>query len=174
MADADAAFLRGMIVHHAQAVEMARMAPSHDASAGVRRMAERTIASQEDEIARMADWLRERGLPETAGHGANHAGMGPAAHGADHAGMPGMLTPERMARLDAARGAEFDRVFLVSMIDHHRGAVEMVRRLLATPGAGRDPTVFRLASDVSADQTAEIGRMQRMLAALVIQGPTAP
>jgi uncharacterized protein (DUF305 family) len=159
--EADAAFLRGMIAHHAQAVEMARLAAPNDASAGVRRLAERVLAGQEDEMGRMRAWLRARGLSDAGGHD-------------DHAGMPGMLPPARLEALAAARGEAFDRLFLASMIEHHRGAVEMVRRLFATPGAGRDPALFRLASDVSSEQAAEIARMQRMLAPLVLQGPVAP
>jgi uncharacterized protein (DUF305 family) len=81
--------------------------------------------------------------------------------------MPGMLTDDQMKELDAARGTEFDRLFLRDMIQHHQGAVSMVNSLFATPGAAQDQSVFKLASDVSADQTTEIARMQKMLAAVM-------
>ena len=114
------------------------------------------MVGQEDEIAILARWLEDRGepVPDRAAH-------------ADHAGhMPGMLGPEDLARLDAARGPAFDRLFLTLMIRHHEGALEMVDQLLAAQGAGQDETVFRIASDVHADQTAEIGRMRQALATL--------
>jgi len=84
--------------------------------------------------------------------------------------MPGMLTEEQMKQLDAARGTDFDRLFLNFMIQHHRGAVQMVKELLDTPGAANDETVWKLAADVNVDQTTEITRMQQMLALLTIQG----
>ena len=157
--EADARFLSGMIGHHAQAVVMAGWAPTHGASRSLQVLAERIAVAQRDEIAFMARWLRERGrpVPDTA-----HAMMGHAAGEA----MPGMLTPEELARLDAARGPAFDRLFLTFMIRHHEGALTMVDRLFATPGAGQDDTVFKFASDVSADQTTEIDRMSEMLEAL--------
>jgi uncharacterized protein (DUF305 family) len=82
--------------------------------------------------------------------------------------MPGMLTSEQMQQLDAARGKEFDKRFLTGMIQHHRGAVEMVKELFATPGAGQDEAVFKFANDVNVDQTTEIARMQRMLASILL------
>ena len=81
--------------------------------------------------------------------------------------MPGMLTEEQMKQLDEARGSEFDRLFLTLMIQHHRGAVSMVETLLGTYGAGQDEIVFKFASDVNIDQTTEIARMEKMLAALI-------
>ena len=84
--------------------------------------------------------------------------------------MPGMLTEEQMKQLDAARGTDFDRLFLTFMTQHHRGAVQMVKELLDTPGAANDETVWKLAADVNVDQTTEINRMQQMLALLTIQG----
>jgi uncharacterized protein (DUF305 family) len=91
--------------------------------------------------------------------------------GMDHgAPMPGMLTAEQLAQLDQARGADFDRLFLNDMIQHHMGAIVMVNQLFATEGAAQDETTFRLASDVYADQTTEIDRMQKMLAALPSAG----
>jgi uncharacterized protein (DUF305 family) len=155
--------MSGMIHHHAQAVVMAKWVPTHDASDALRRMAERIDVGQRDEIGLMSRWLRDRGLPvpDTAGsHDHMMAGMDHSMH------MPGMLTAEQMAQLDSARGLEFDRRFLVFMIQHHKGAITMVDQLFASQGAGQDETVFRMASDIYADQTTEIERMQRMLDAL--------
>lgn len=161
---ADIDFMRGMIHHHAQALVMSRMAPTHGASPSLRIMAERIINAQRDEIALMTRWLRDRGEPapseaERAGH--EHD---PAMH------MPGMLSPEQMAALDAAGGEEFDRLFLTYMIQHHQGAVTMVRELFATRGAARQETVFKLASDIEADQTSEITRMRTMLQEVLFGG----
>ena len=157
-----------MIAHHAQAIVMANMAPTHAASASVRRLAERIINAQQDEIVLMQQWLRDRGQPvpdasEMAGH-MDHTG---------HAAMPGMLTPAQLRQLEDARGAEFDRLFLTFMIQHHRGAITMVRELLATPGAAQDQSVFKLASDVNVDQTTEVERMTSMLASILFQPPPA-
>lgn len=161
--EADVAFMTGMIQHHAQAVLMAGWASDHGASPSVQRLCERIVVGQSDEIELMARWLRDRGEvpPPHSGHhmrpGTDHS----------HAGlMPGMLTPEQLAELDRARGPDFDRLFLTYMIQHHRGALAMVDRLFGSPGAGQDETVFRLASDIQADQSTEIDRMQLMLAAL--------
>jgi uncharacterized protein (DUF305 family) len=156
---ADVQFLSGMIAHHAQAVLMAGWAPSHGAAQSVRLLCERMVVGQRDEIALMQRWLRERHetVPPADGHGGS-------MHGMNHAGlMPGMLTPGQMAQLDAARGPEFDRLFLELMIQHHRGAITMVEQLLRTQGAAQDGEVFRFAADVNADQTTEIDRMSRML-----------
>jgi uncharacterized protein (DUF305 family) len=167
--EADAHFMSSMIGHHAQAVEMARLAPTHGASPAVRTLADRIINAQQDEIATMQLWLRDHGLPVPAAEG--HAGM---HHGAGHEMlMPGMLTPGQMAQLEQARGAEFDRLFLTLMIQHHRGAVSMVSQLFGSPGAAQDETVFKFASDVNVDQTTEIARMQRMLAEFFF-GSAAP
>jgi len=149
----------GMIGHHAQAVLMAGWAPSHDASAAVRALCERIVVGQRDEIAVMERWLSERheAVPPADPHGHVMPGM-------DHPMlMPGMLTPEQLARLDSARGPEFDRLFLTFMIQHHRGAITMVRQLFDTQGAAQDGLLFQIASDVNADQIAEIDRMTRML-----------
>jgi uncharacterized protein (DUF305 family) len=162
--EADVRFITGMIGHHAQALVMAGLAPSHGAGPSVRTLTARIINSQEDEIATMQQWLRDRGQPvlEVKIEGTNLVVHGPeyAMH------MPGMLTPEQMRELDEARGTEFDRLFLVHMIQHHRGAVTMVHDLFRTDGAGQDRTVFKLASDIQVDQATEIARMERMLAAL--------
>jgi uncharacterized protein (DUF305 family) len=158
----DVHFMSGMIAHHAQAVLMAGWAPSHGASPAVQALCERIVVGQRDEIVSMQRWLRERHepVPEPDPRGYLMPGM-------DHPMlMPGMLTPEQLAQLDGARGSEFDRLFLTFMIQHHRGALAMVRELLDTPGAARDGLLFQFASDVSADQLTEINRMTGMLDAL--------
>lgn len=156
---ADVKFMQGMIHHHAQAVTMSQWAPAHGASAQLRTLAERIDVGQRDEIATMERWLRDHHepLPMTDMH--DMPGMQMPM-------MPGMLTPAQMKELDAARGADFDRLFLTFMIQHHQGALQMVKDLYASPGAGQESQIFRFASDVVADQTAEIERMQKMLAAL--------
>ncbi|HKP75708.1 MAG TPA: DUF305 domain-containing protein, partial [Longimicrobiaceae bacterium] len=179
--DADARFMTNMIGHHAQAIVMAQMAPSHGASPQIQTLAGRIINAQRDEIVTMQTWLRDRGRPvPQVGPGGEHAGhdMGGMQHdmaGMQHdALMPGMLTPEQLAALDAARGPEFDRMFLRLMIQHHSGAVQMVSELFGSYGAGQDETVFKFASDVNVDQTTEIARMQRMLADLIFGESTSP
>ena len=148
--------MSGMIVHHEQAVVMARWALDtvHGAGPELRAFAERMLVSQNDEIALMERWLRERGEARM-----DHAML-----------MPGMLTPQQLERLNESRGAAFDQQFLTLMIQHHRGAIVMVDELLATPGAAQDGLVFQFASDIHADQLAEIDRMQRLLATLLIEG----
>ena len=166
--EADIHFMSGMIGHHAQAIKMANWAPTHGASPSVLTLAQRIINAQTDEIATMQQWLRDRRqtVPEP-----DPAGMKMKMGGMEHVMlMPGMLSPEQMQQLDAAREAEFDRLFLTYMIQHHRGAVQMVKELFESPGAGQDELVFKFASDVNVDQTTEIARMQRMLAVLTIQG----
>jgi uncharacterized protein (DUF305 family) len=156
--------MSGMIGHHAQAIVMSGWAPSHDAGAAVRRLAERIINAQQDEIATMQRWLRDRGQTVPA---ARPGGMKMKMNGVEHEMlMPGMLTDTQMRQLDQARGPEFDRLFLTFMIQHHRGAVSMVQGLFASRGAGQDETVFKFANDVSVDQSTEIARMEKMLAAL--------
>ncbi|HXT17113.1 MAG TPA: DUF305 domain-containing protein [Gemmatimonadaceae bacterium] len=173
---ADVAFMQGMIQHHAQAVMMSAFAPTHGASAAIRSLAERIDVSQRDEIGLMQRWLADRHqsapdpLAARGAHGMNGMPGMPTMSGMADSTMPklmpGMLTPAQMKQLDAARGAEFDRLFLTFMIQHHRGALTMVDDLFAVPGAGQENQVFRFASDVTADQTAEIGRMEKMLGAL--------
>ena len=160
---ADARFMTGMIGHHAQALVMSRMAPTHGASPSIQTLAGRIINAQQDEIGLMQQWLRERGQPVPEVH---IEGTNLMIHGGDHGLMPGMLTPEQIKQLDQARGADFDRLFLTFMIQHHRGAVSMVHELFASPGAGQDDVAFKLASDVQVDQITEIDRMEKMLAAL--------
>ncbi len=163
--DPDVHFMSAMIGHHAQALEMSALAPTHAASPSVRTLAERIINGQQDEIVTMQQWLRDRRkpVPEPARSVSGTAGAGHAHH--DQALMPGMLTEAQMRELDQARGPEFDRLFLSSMIQHHGGAVAMVKDLFGTPGAAQDETVFKFANDVSVDQSTEIERMEKMLAA---------
>lgn len=160
---ADVHFMSGMIHHHAQAVLIAEWAPTHGASAELQRLAERIVVGQNDEIALMQNWLRDRGEPVPDG---SAGPMKMQMNGMEHEMlMPGMLSDEQLAQLDAARGMAFDRLFLTFMIQHHEGAVTMVDELFGSPGAGQDEVVFRFASDVYADQTTEIDRMEKMLAA---------
>jgi uncharacterized protein (DUF305 family) len=157
---ADVDFMTGMIGHHAQAVVMAGWAPTHGARLDVRLLCERIAVAQTDEIASMQRWLRERNQPVPDAHEI-HGQMMP---GMDmHMLMPGMLTDAELAQLDKARGPEFDRLFLTFMIKHHQGAVSMVETLLGSNDAAEDDVVYRFASDVYADQTTEIARMQKML-----------
>ncbi len=167
----DVAFMRGMIQHHAQAITISRWAASHGASPAVQRLTARIINAQTDEIALMQKWLgdRNRTFPHVDSTGAvhnpddEHAGhQMPGGHGG-HTGMPGMLNAAQLAELDAARGEEFDKLFLSFMIQHHRGAVLMVRDLLSANGAGQDETIFKFAADVEVDQSTEIRRMLQML-----------
>ena len=159
----DVKFMTDMIGHHAQAIRMSRMAPSHGASPAVQTLAARIINAQTDEIFNMQQWLadRQKPWPHVDVTGAMHGG-----HESHHAMMAGMLTDAQMAELDAARGTAFDRLFLTYMIQHHKGAVAMVKELLSGGGAAHNDTVFRLAGDINVDQTTEIARMEKMLAAL--------
>jgi uncharacterized protein (DUF305 family) len=162
--EADVHFMSGMIGHHAQAIVMANWAPTHGANPAVRRLAERIINAQQDEIGTMQRWLSDRlkPVPEASPHG-----MKMTMNGVEHYMlMPGMLTEAQMKQLDQARGAEFDKLFLTFMIQHHRGAVSMVKELFDSYGAGQDETVFKFASDVNVDQLTEIARMEKMLVAL--------
>lgn len=160
---ADVHFMTGMISHHAQALVMARWAESHGAGPSIRTLAARITNAQRDEIASMQGWLRDRGqaVPEV-----EITEQGMAIRGGHAMHMPGMLTDTQMAELEKARGPHFDRLFLTYMIQHHQGAVTMVRELFATDGAGQDEAVFKFASDVQVDQTTEIARMERMLGQL--------
>ena len=160
----------GMIHHHAQAIVMSRWAPTHGASKSVTTLAERIINAQQDEILSMQRWLRSHGqpAPEPDPHGMMME-MGGMKH---EMLMPGMLTDEQMKQLDAARGKDFDLLFLRYMIQHHQGAVTMVNDLFATPGAAQETAVYKMASDVFADQTTEIDRMQKMLASAVFETGT--
>ncbi len=183
----DAEFMRGMIGHHAQALAMTALVPARTARADLRLLAERIEVAQRDEIALMRGWLADRGeaAPDSAGgahdaHGGGHAGHaghagGPAASGAPAAGpRPGMLTPAELSALAAARGPAFERAFLAAMIRHHEGALAMVARFFAAPGAAQEPDTFGFASDVDADQRAEIARMRALLATLGARPGAAP
>ncbi|MEP6491871.1 MAG: DUF305 domain-containing protein [bacterium] len=166
---ADIHFMSGMIAHHSQAILIAKWAPSHDAGALLHPLTERIINAQQDEIVLMQRWLRDRNQPVP---NATSGQMTMPMDGMEHSMlMPGMLTDKQLKQLDAARGPEFDQLFLTFMIQHHRGAVSMVKDLFATYGAGQDETVFKFASDVNVDQTTEIARMQKMLMTLVLGSP---
>jgi uncharacterized protein (DUF305 family) len=154
---ADVRFMQGMIGHHAQALEMAALLPSRTASEAMKKLALRIEASQADEIKMMQEWLTTRGQPLPDPH---------AHHAQDPVLMPGMLSGAEMARLTAAAGLAFDRLFLEFMIKHHEGALVMVKELFSTPGAGQESDIFAFASDVDADQRMEIDRMSAMLASL--------
>lgn len=172
---ADIAFMSGMIMHHAQAVKMAGWAASHGASQSLQVYCGRVAMAQAAEIGLMKQWLAERNQPVPAIDTASadmmaHMNMPGMQHDASMKMMPGMLSPAQMHQLDASRGVEFDRMFLIFMIQHHRGALQMVDTLFKTPGAAQDEIVFKFANDVQADQTTEIDRMQQMLDAL----PPAP
>lgn len=148
--EADVRFMRGMIAHHAQAIEMTDLVAERTDREDFRRLAQRIEISQEDEIARMERWLEARGEAPPAEH--LHGDL-----------MPGMLTGEQMERLAAARGTEFERLFLELMIQHHEGALVMVAELFSTEGASQDAELFQFASHVDADQRGEIARMRSML-----------
>ncbi|HEX5439218.1 MAG TPA: DUF305 domain-containing protein [Gemmatimonadaceae bacterium] len=167
--EADIRFMTGMIPHHSQAIVMSGWAPSHGANPDVQRLAARIINAQRDEIVTMQSWLRDRRQPVPPASAAGMPMM--AMDGSQHTMlMPGMLTPEQMKQLDAARGADFDRLFLTFMIQHHSGAISMVKDLFASYGAGQDELVFKLASEINVDQSTEIARMRKMLVFLALGG----
>lgn len=151
---ADVVFVEGMIVHHRQAVEMAVLAPDRAADPRVRALAERIAIAQEIEITAYESWLAERAGALGGGHG-GHGGHGGAAP------HPGMATPEQIAALRTTSGAEFDRSFLELMIAHHEGALAMAEQHRL---GGTDVLAQQMADDVTVEQTAEIARMQALLA----------
>ena len=160
---ADVEFMSGMIPHHAQAVLIAGWAGSHGARPDVKVLCERIVVAQRDEIEFMRNWLRDR---EQAVPDANATHHRMKMNGVEHDMlMPGMLTPEQLAQLDNARNGEWDRLFLASMIRHHEGAIKMVDELFDSYGAMQDDEIYKFASDMYADQTTEIERMQKMLGA---------
>ena len=165
---ADVSFIQGMIHHHAQAILIAGWAKSHGASASVQQLCDRIVVSQTDEITIFQRWLAQRGQA-TVDLNAMHAMM-PSMD--PKAVMPGMLTDQQLAALDAARGDQFDQLFLQDMIQHHQGAITMVNDLFAV-GSGEDETVYKFATDIYADQTTEIARMQKMLASIMFGTPPA-
>jgi len=162
--EADVDFMSGMIPHHAQAVIIAGWAPSHGARKEIAILCERIVVEQRDEIVMMQNWLRDRGQTVPDATSTRHKMK---MNGIEHEMlMPGMLTDEEMAALDRARELEFDRLFLIDMIKHHQGAIDMVDVLFKSYGAAQDETVFKFASDVYADQSIEIDRMNAMLEAV--------
>jgi uncharacterized protein (DUF305 family) len=162
--DGDIEFMSGMIPHHAQAVLIAGWAASHGARPDIQVLCERQVIAQRDEIAFMRTWLRDRSQPVPAADATHHRMK---MNGVEHDMlMPGMLSPEQLAELDKARGTEWDRLFLTSMIRHHEGAIKMVDDLFKSYGALQDDDVYKLASDIYADQTTEIERMGKLLAGL--------
>ena len=165
---ADIDFMTHMIGHHAQAIRISNLVPARTSNGEIRTLAERIINAQHDEITTMQRWLGDRRQPVPDGRATT---MRMTMNGMEHdMAMPGMLSDAQMKQLEAATGSDFDRLFLFLMIQHHRGAVSMVKDLFATPGAGQDETVFKFASDVNVDQTTEIARMERMLLTLKLEG----
>ena len=165
---ADVEFMQGMILHHAQAVEMTAMIRSRTQNKDLRSLGARISSSQADEIKFMKRWLAARGeslsmaMPNMPSMDMSHE----ASHEALHetvAPMPGMLTPKQMEALQQAKGAEFDRLFLLGMIQHHNGALTMVKDLFDTAGAGQDAELFDFATDADNTQRAEIRIMESML-----------
>jgi uncharacterized protein (DUF305 family) len=154
---ADVAFMQGMIGHHAQAIEMVALLRTRTTRQDLQMLGLRIEVSQRDEIQMMQDWLRARGQTVPDEH-AHHM------HGATL--MPGMLSPDQMKKLEGAKGVEFDKLFLEYMIQHHEGALTMVKDLMASPGAAQESQIFAFASDVEADQAAEITRMRALRASM--------
>jgi uncharacterized protein (DUF305 family) len=169
---ADVQFMTGMISHHAQAVIMAKMAPTHGAGRAVQTLCGRIINAQNDEIALMQNWLRDRNRPVPE---AKPLPMKMMMNGHEmEMLMPGMLSDDQMKALDAERGTAFDTLFLRGMIQHHQGAITMVQQLFASPGAGQDDAVFKFANNVNVDQSTEIHRMQQMLLVESIESHNPP
>ena len=157
---ADVEFMQGMIMHHSQAVEMTALISSHTDNKDLRSLGARISSSQSDEIKFMQRWLAARGEPVSmAMPGMPDMNMS----GQPMTLMPGMLTPEQMDALRNAKGAEFDHLFLTGMIQHHNGALIMVKDLFNTAGAGQDADIFNFATDADNTQRAEIKIMQSML-----------
>jgi len=152
--EADVKFMQGMIHHHAQALDMTELIDERSQDPDMKKLGLRIHVSQSDEIRMMQHWLEARGQDVPGRHAHHMPGAVP---------MPGMLTSEEMEKLTAAKGPDFDRLFLEGMIKHHGGALVMVRDLFATPGAGQQSEIFAFASDVEADQQMEIDRMEAML-----------
>jgi uncharacterized protein (DUF305 family) len=159
--------MQRMIGHHAQALEMTSLVPARSSREDMRLLAKRIEASQQHEIGLMRRWLERRGeQAPTANphHDQHHGGGGHEGRmpGMTPETMPGMLTAEELAQLAKATGADFDRLFLQFMIRHHEGALTMVSEFFATPGAGQEPEIFSLASEIDGDQRAEIKRMRAL------------
>ena len=160
----DVEFMQGMIMHHAQAVEMTALINERTTNKNLRLLGSRISHSQADEMKYMERWLRLRGEPTTMPMPAMHhtPGMDMSKHQHQML-MPGMLTEEEMNALKKANGAEFDRLFLRGMIKHHKGALVMVEELFNTAGAGQDSELFNFATEVDNGQRAEIKRMEALL-----------
>jgi len=156
---ADVEFMQGMIMHHAQAVEMTALIASHTENKELRSLGARISSSQSDEIKLMQRWLAARGERISV----DMPGMDMSRHSSHQPLMPGMLTAEQMEALRKAKDAEFDHLFLTGMIQHHDGALTMVKDLFDTAGAGQDADVFNFATDADNTQRAEIKIMQSML-----------
>ena len=157
----DTEFMQGMIMHHAQAVEMTALIEDRTQNRELRLLGARIKQSQSDEMKFMKRWLEAHGEPvEAKMTGMDHSKMSGHHHSML---MPGMLSEQQMDALKAARGAEFDRLFLEGMIQHHEGALVMVKELFGSPGAGQDAQLFNFATDVDSGQRAEIRIMQAML-----------
>ena len=159
---ADVQFMQHMIMHHAQAVEMTALIDSHTENKDLRTLGARISRSQADEIKFMKRWLTARGEPASPPMHNMHnmPGMDMSQH---EMLMPGMLTAKQMDALRNAKGAEFDKLFLTGMIQHHNGALIMVKDLFDTAGAGQDAELFNFVTDVDSGQRAEIKIMQTML-----------
>ena len=166
ISSADVEFVQGMIMHHRQAVEMSELMASHTHSKAMLDLGKRISLSQNDEIKWMQHWLQVRGfatsmpMPQMSHDMPGMVGM---HHAAAMPMMPGMLTSEQMQALRASRDDGFDRLFLTGMIQHHRGALTMVKNLFDSPGAGQDGELFDFATDVDNTQRAEIILMEKML-----------
>jgi uncharacterized protein (DUF305 family) len=161
VANADIEFMQGMVMHHSQAVEMTALISSHTTNPDVRSLGAKISSSQSDEMLFMKRWLVARGKPVSmAMPGMPDMDMS----GKPMAAMPGMLTPVQMTALRGAKGAMFDHLFLTGMIQHHNGALIMVKDLFNSPGAGQDADLFNFATDADNTQRAEINIMQSMLA----------
>lgn len=165
----DVEFMQGMVMHHAQAVEMTALINERTTNKELRLLGSRISHSQADEMKYMERWLRLRGEPAsmpmpstTMSSMHNMPGMDMSKHQHQML-MPGMLTQEQMDALKNAKGAEFDRLFLAGMIQHHKGALMMVDDLFNTPGSGQDSELFNFATDVDSGQRAEIKIMESML-----------
>lgn len=158
---ADVEFMQGMIMHHAQAVEMVALLRTRGKSPVLKSFGEKISVSQTDEIGFMKRWLEDRGKPTTMPM--DHSKMTPEQMKNMNMLMPGMLTPQQMRELEKAKGAQFDHLFLTGMIQHHGGALTMVNDLFHTPGAGQDPVLFDFATDIENTQSAEIKIMRGML-----------
>lgn len=156
---ADVDFMRNMMAHHAQALELTKLVPTRTTREEIGLLAERIEVSQVSEVELMRNWLtkRDQVLEDNSAH-----------H--DHGTMPGMLSPQDIAKLADTTGADFDRLFLELMIRHHEGALIMLEQLYAAKDAGQGAEIFQIASHIDADQRAEIARMRRLLTAILPRG----